>query len=338
MSRNCYVIYPRLPRQQNFRPQGTINAMRSRLTPVERFPDVLQHPVAAFRFIRRLITDWDHLTNAKSEGGSNFIENNLRDLRHTISKWRAWPTKTSLRNAALGLIRIGQVYSLYPSLPASSYTLDPVIVEKNCNRTGKHSILSGAFKSKYSQCYSLQDERNDTHLSSLYQSPNLKFNDPNSSDDSDQTLVSQTEKLSFSATSNKGSDYYVKWLPSPFDRDCRWNSYSRIKRSLPKNLELQGDTKKFSHNYLTTEDMLFIAKVARENQFCKEAKIWSELAKLSAKSKGQKTDPHDSLSIAPTDTAHRDWMQPLYSEQNSEKCPLEKGEQRSKQCRLMGIK
>ena len=41
----------------------TIEFLRRRHAPLERHPDVLQHPVAAFRLIRRLASDWDRITD-----------------------------------------------------------------------------------------------------------------------------------------------------------------------------------------------------------------------------------------------------------------------------------
>ena len=52
--------------------------MRRRHAPLEQHPEILQHPVAAFRLIQRLTSDWERVTRvtrkAKSQNEMGFIE------------------------------------------------------------------------------------------------------------------------------------------------------------------------------------------------------------------------------------------------------------------------
>ncbi|RUS70863.1 hypothetical protein EGW08_021377, partial [Elysia chlorotica] len=65
--------------EQTAKLNKTIEWMRRRHAPLEGDPELLHHPVAAFRFIRRLASDWDHVTKptstAPGQTGMGFIEN-----------------------------------------------------------------------------------------------------------------------------------------------------------------------------------------------------------------------------------------------------------------------
>ncbi|GFS04901.1 prolyl 4-hydroxylase subunit alpha-1-like, partial [Elysia marginata] len=285
-------------REQIAKLNRTIETLRQRHAPLQTDPTAVQHPVVAFRFIRRLAADWNRVTNgartAKPGNIQGFLENNLHSIRHVMSKWRTWPTSSSVEDAAIGLIRISHVYSLYPA---------PYTVWGSTSS----SIVTAFGK----QCTAVEDDK-------------VNFTLPTSHTRSHSALWLKNQVFPphcspyFSKQMwNKEFDDTLSWLnPSMVTEKIHIRENNRETTLKVKNpTQSKEQVKFYTYNSLSTKDLRYIAKIAWNNKHCKEAKVWAKLAEISrSRAPKLQTKGVDFESIYPTKNFERDPKPAFFSD------------------------
>ncbi|KAH9488181.1 hypothetical protein Btru_064867 [Bulinus truncatus] len=79
--------------------------------------DVAECPMAGFKYLKRVHYDWRDITEGGSQcqhQNSHVLDDNLRSMYDVMGQWRMWPTEQDIKGAALGLVRLGHMYNVFP--------------------------------------------------------------------------------------------------------------------------------------------------------------------------------------------------------------------------------
>ena len=241
------------------------------------------------------------------------LTDNLQTMRDIISKWRIWPTPSSSEDAALGVIRIGHVYSLYPN---PMKTLPTVFSSKNykCSCPAGKRFLS--ISEKYGRCSKVESGKYNAFTG-------YKF------ERSGYALDNQTcFKSLISRFKNTGPNYVMTYSSLLLSAENSRRAYELTKGIGLEKIRSKSQewVESYSYNTISTKDLRFLAKVAWQNKYCTEAKVWDELARLSA---SHEVNSEESKSIHCIRTSEGHQNVPLHNPFHKE-CVEERGKHYSR--------
>ena len=243
-----------------------------------------------------------------------FSTENLLSMRDILAKWRTWPRESSSEDAALGLIRIGHAYSLYPA-PSTSL-----------NSTQIPNLR--LFAKSDRQCNLTKVSKNRPPLSFGYFS-NHRCHAHDKHAPLAESVENNSDNLDlFRFLHNKDFHHSIAWLPLPIENNSSDNSSEQTRARVDPTSESQ--TRSYSYNFLSSRDLRFIAQVARDNRYCEESKTWAALAQFTASTSESQTGTGDFASIDPSTTSERDQKPSSLYEMFSDECPEPKGNHRKK--------